>query len=78
MSNGYATTDKEAGLYLTITALYEQQKYMYDNKIHSVEHRIVSISQPWLRPIVRGKVKAPVEFGAKFDLSLDSEEYGRM
>ena len=58
--------------------LYEQQKYMYDNKVHSVEHRIVSISQPWLRPIVRGKVKAPVEFGAKFDLSLDNEGYGRI
>ena len=28
--------------------------------------------------IVRGKVKAPVEFGAKFDLSLDSEGYGRI
>ena len=78
MSNGYAATEKEAGLYLTITALYEQQKYMYDNKIHSVDHRIVSITQPWLRPIVRGKVKAPVEFGAKFDLSLDSEGYGRI
>lgn len=78
MSNGYAATEKEAGLYLTITALYEQQKYMYDNKIHSVEHRIVSIAQPWLRPIVRGKVKAPVEFGAKFDLSLDGEGYGRI
>lgn len=78
MSNGYAATEKEAGLYLTITALYEQQKYVYDNKIHSVEHRIVSITQPWLRPIVRGKVKAPVEFGAKFDLSLDSEGYGRI
>lgn len=51
---------------------------MYDNKVHSVEHRIVSISQPWLRPIVRGKVKAPVEFGAKFELSLDSEGYGRI
>jgi len=51
---------------------------MYDNRVHSVEHRIVSISQPWLRPIVRGKVKAPVEFGAKFDLSLDSEGYGRI
>ena len=46
---------------------------MYDNKVHSLEYRIVSISQPWLRPIVRGKVKAPVEFGAKFDLSLDAE-----
>ena len=66
MSDGYAMTDKEISLYLTIITLYEQQKYMYDNKVHSVEHRIVSISQPWLCPIVRGKVKAPVEFGAKF------------
>lgn len=24
-------------------------------------------SQLWIRPIVRGKVKAPVEFGAKVD-----------
>ena len=78
MSDGYAMTEKEIDLYLTIIMLYEQQKYMYDNKIHSVEHRIVSISQQWLRPIVRGKAKAPVEFGAKFDLSIDSEGYGRI
>ncbi len=58
--------------------LYEQQDYMYKNKTHSVENRIVSISQPYLRPIVRGKVKAPVEFGAKFDLSIDTEGYGRI
>lgn len=56
----------------------EQQKYMYEHKVHSVPDRIVSISQPWLRPIVRGKVTAPVEFGAKFDLSLDTEGYGRI
>lgn len=78
MSDGYAMTGKDIGLYLTIIRLYEQQQYMYDNRVHSVEHRIVSISQPWLRPIVRGKVKAPVEFGAKFDVSLDSEGYGRI
>lgn len=30
------------------------------------------------RLIVRGKVKAPVEFGAEFDFSLDSEGYGRI
>lgn len=48
---------------------------MYDNHVHSVEHRIVSISQPWLRPVIRGKAKVPVEFGAKLDLSLDSEGY---
>lgn len=78
MSGGYAIADKEISLYLAIITLYGQQKYMYDNKVHSVEHRIVSIPRPWLRPIVRGKVKAPVEFGAKFDLSLDSEGYGRI
>ncbi len=78
MGDGYAMVGKETGQYLTIITLYGQQKYMYDNKVHSVEHRIVSISQPWLRPIVRGKAKAPVEFGAKFDLSLDSEGYGRI
>ena len=54
----------------TVKKLYEQQKYMYDNHTHSVPDRIVSISQPWLRPIVRGKAKAPVEFGAKLDISF--------
>ena len=78
MSDGYALERKEISLYLTIITLYEQQKYMYDNKTHSVEHRIVSITQPWLRPIVRGKVKAPVEFGAKLDLSIDDEGYSRI
>ncbi len=78
MSDGYTMADKEISLYLTIITLYEQQKYMYDNKVHSVGHRIVSILQPWLQPIVRGKVKTPVEFGAKLDLSLDSEGCGRI
>jgi len=44
--------------------LYEQQEYMYRNKTHSVVNRIVSIERPYLRPIVRGKVKAPAELGA--------------
>lgn len=78
MSDGYAMSDKDSDLYLTIIKLHEQQQYMYDNRVHSVEHRIISISQPWFRPIVREKIKAPVEFGAKFDLSLDSEGYGRI
>ena len=43
---------------------------MYDNNVHSVSDRIVSLSQPYLRPIVRGKAKAPVEFGAKLDISV--------
>jgi hypothetical protein len=55
---------------LVIQTLYEQQKYLFNNNIHSVEHRIVSIHQPHVRPIVRGKANAKVEFGAKINLSI--------
>jgi len=55
---------------LVIHELYRQQQYMYDNRIHKISGRIVSISQPYIRPIVRGKVAAPVEFGAKISISL--------
>lgn len=78
MSDGYAPEPKEIPLLLTVFRLYEQQQYMYDNKVHSVENRIVSISQPWIRPIVRGKLNAPVEFGAKLDVSIDSDGYARI
>lgn len=54
----------------TIRTIYEQQKYMYANRTHSVPDRIVSVSQPFVRPIVRGKVGNPVEFGAKLDISV--------
>lgn len=78
MSDGLVPDRKDIPKFLTILKMYGQQKYMYDHKVHSVPDRIVSISQPWLRPIVRGKATAPVEFGAKFDLSLDTEGYGRI
>ncbi len=55
---------------LVIQELYRQQKEMYDGKKHRVESRIVSIAQPHVRPIVRGKAGAPVEFGAKVSVSL--------
>jgi len=54
----------------TIRKLYEQQKEMYDKRTHSVADRIVSLKQPHVRPIVRGKATAPVEFGAKIEVSL--------
>jgi hypothetical protein len=55
---------------LVIQTLYEQQKYMYDHRLNSVADRIVSIHQPHVRPIVRGKTNAAVEFGAKIQVSL--------
>ncbi len=61
-----------------IRRVYEQQKYMYDNKVHSVPDRIVSISQPYIRPIVRGKAKSPTEFGTKLDMSIDDNGMARI
>ncbi|MDP3352427.1 MAG: IS5 family transposase [Flavobacteriaceae bacterium] len=55
---------------LVVNTLYVQQKQMYDSKTHSVEDRIVSIHQPHVRPIVRGKSQAKVEFGAKIHVSI--------
>ena len=55
---------------LIINELYRQQSEMYINKIHRISDRIVSISQPHVRPIVRGKAGAKVEFGAKISVSL--------
>jgi hypothetical protein len=55
---------------MVIHTLYQQQKKMFDAREHSVDDRIVSIHQPHVRPIVRGKTSAKVEFGAKIHISL--------
>lgn len=70
LAEGKALIPKSQKRLRTVISLYVQQKHMYDNHTHSVDNRIVSLSQPHLRPIVRGKVKAPVEFGAKLDISV--------
>ncbi len=56
--------------FFVIQHLLEQQETMYKKKSHQVEDRIVSIHQPHVRPIVRGKAKAKTEFGAKINISL--------
>lgn len=55
---------------LVIHKLYRQQLQMYNERTHQIEDRIVSIHQPHVRPIVRGKAKARVEFGAKIAVSM--------
>lgn len=62
-------TKRDRELLQTIIRVYEQQKWMYDNKTHSCPDRIVNIFQPWVRPIVRGKDKNKTEFGAKINAS---------
>jgi len=55
---------------LVIHELYRQQLWMYENNSHRISDRIVSISQPHVRPIVRGKASAQTEFGAKLSACL--------
>jgi hypothetical protein len=50
--------------------MYHQQEQMLREGKHTCENRIVSIHQPHVRPIVRGKAKARVEFGAKIGVSI--------
>lgn len=56
--------------FFVIQHLLEQQEAMYRKRSHQVEDRIVSIHQPHVRPVVRGKAKSKTEFGAKINISL--------
>jgi hypothetical protein len=53
----------DPSLFFEFRKKLQQQKEMYDE-------RVVSILQPHLRPIVRGKTTAKVEFGAKILVSI--------
>ncbi len=55
---------------LVIHEVYRQQRRMYDHRERRIDDRIVSVSQPHVRPIKRGKASAATEFGAKVSLSL--------
>jgi hypothetical protein len=59
--------------YWVIQHLYEQQWEMYRTKTRRCDDRIVSISQPYVRPIVRGKQDKAAEFGAKLSVSLSAD-----
>ncbi len=59
--------------YWVLPHLYAQQREMYERNARRCDGRIVSISQPYVRPIVRGKVDKPTEFGAKLSASLNAD-----
>jgi hypothetical protein len=61
---------KDLKYFHVIQTLFDQQLKMYKNRTHTIEDRIVSIHQPHVRPIVRGKSQSKVEFGAKIHVSL--------
>ena len=70
LNTGGVLNTKQAELYQILMMLYAQQREMHEKKTNSIENRIVSISQPHIRPIVRGKAASAVEFGAKVNTSV--------
>lgn len=50
--------------------MYHQQEEMYKSKTHTCADCILSIFQPHVHAIVRGKGKAKTEFGAKIGASI--------
>ena len=54
----------------TIEKVYEQQRFMHGTGTRSCPDRIVSLRQPHIRCVVRGKAGRPYEFGQKLHLSV--------
>lgn len=61
---------------MVINEVFRQQCELYKKKTHSIPGKILSISQPHVRPIARGKARAAFEFGAKVSASVT--EHGMM
>lgn len=61
---------------IVINEVFRQQRELYKKKTHSIPGKILSISQPHVRPIARGKARAAFEFGAKVSVSVT--EHGMM
>lgn len=69
-SLGYEVADKAMERLKVIEKIYEQQKEMYHKKTNRIKNRIVSLHQPQVRPICRGKTGKKTEFGPKGALTL--------
>ena len=55
---------------LVCREVHRQQQQMFDQRTHRIDDRLVSISQPHVRPIKRGKAGRDTEFGAKLSVSV--------
>ncbi len=59
---------------------YEQLSFINFNMACGMQldmnNEWIRIAQPYVWPVVRGKAKAPTEFGAKLHLSIDETGFG--
>lgn len=63
-------TEAQMERIMVVCELFRQQQAMFVGRSHQCDHRIVSLRQPHVRPMVRGKAGRPFEFGQKLALSV--------
>lgn len=61
----FPLSGKTLWYFYVVQKLNDQQREMYNERSNHCDDRIVSLDQPWVRPIVRGKSGKKVEFGTK-------------
>jgi len=65
----YAFSEDQLTEFSTCKTIFDQQSTMWDTFTNRIDDRIVSLHQPHIRCIVRGKAGSPYEFGPKVALS---------
>lgn len=60
---------------LVVSELVRQQNILCHSDSRSIPDRIVSLYQAHIRPIVRGKARCNVEFGAKISISVTGDGF---
>lgn len=68
-SIAFPLSHRDQQIFFVIQHIYAQQRQMHKEQTHQCDDRIVNIYQPYVRPMVRGKAKAPVESGARLGVS---------
>jgi hypothetical protein len=74
---GLVLSEKHSQTFSVITAIYQQQLQKFSYPDQKIKARILSISQPHLRSIYRGKPGAQFEIGAQIDVSV-IDSFGRL
>ena len=62
-------THRQYRTLLVVSEVFRQQQWMYEQRSSRIDDRIVSLAQPHVRPIIRGKAGGTVEFGPKLSAS---------
>ena len=68
--------DQQYKMLLVVATVYQQQLLMYENKQQRVDDRIVSLTQPHIRPIVRGKAgTCQLNLEQSYQLAIGMDTY---